>query len=218
VAVGGAKVLGDVEVEEAELAGTVSIRGKLIAARVHVRGTLDVGGEVRVAERLSIEGSGRFDAAVRAGALELDGTFQCAAPLTVDRLARWKGTLDVVGALTADRAEFDGRIAATGDLIASTLVGRLRGASHVEQVRSHSIVLTRPGLLPPLQTGKFTVVRIDATEAKLEGVEAEFVKSETIDLGPGCHIAAVEGRVLRVHASSHVGPESRTPKPHGMTR
>ena len=217
-ATGGSKVLGDVEVDVAELTGTISVRGKLTARQLTVRGSLDVGGELKVAEQATVLGSIRCDGAASAGALRVDGAGTFSAAVKVERSAEWKGTVDVTGDLSAGTVEFEGAITATGDLAAPTVVGRLRGKSHVENLKATSLTLTRPGLVPPLQTGSLTVVRIDAGDAKLAGVQAEFVKATTIDVGPGCHLAAVEGQVTRIHSSSHVGPESRSPKPHGLSR
>jgi cytoskeletal protein CcmA (bactofilin family) len=215
---GGAKVLGDVEVETSDLSGVVSIRGKIRAQRFRVVGTLDATGPVDVSGPLEIEGSARLTGPVQAGAWSLKGPGKIGGTLRVAGTASWKGRLEVAGDLTASAVDFEGGLEASGDLVAPTILGRLKGPSTVANIRATKLTLTRPGFLPPMQTGALTVVRIDATEVHLEGVQAEFVKAEHVTLGPGCHIASIEGRLLSVHPSSHVGPESRSPKPYGLTR
>jgi cytoskeletal protein CcmA (bactofilin family) len=215
---GGAKILGDVEVETSELAGIISIRGKVRAQRFHLRGTLDAHGAVDIAGPLEVEGTALLAGPVHAGSLNLKGNGKVGADLRVTGNAAWKGRLEVVGEVTAGTVDFEGSLDASGDLVAPTITGRLKGSSRVPNIRSTRLTLTRPGFLPPMQTGALTVIRIDASEAHLEGVTAEFVKAEHVTVGPGCHIAAIEGRVVSVHPSSHVGPESRSPRPYGLSR
>lgn len=215
---GGAKVLGDVEVESSNLAGLISVRGKIRAQRFHVNGTLDANGSIDVAGALELAGTARLAAPVQAGSLELKGAAKIGGPLTVQGAAHWKGSLDVAGGITAGSVDFEGAVTASGDLVAPTLTGRLKGPSRVPNLRATQLRLTRPGLFPPMQTGSLTVVRIDAQVAHLEGVTAELVKAEHITVGPGCHIASVEGQLDSVHPSSHVGPESRSHRPYGLSR
>src|SRR5579871_4898795 len=215
---GGAKVLGDVEVETAILQGIVSIRGTVRAQSFRVDGTLDTSSTVQVAGPLEVHGTAASHGSVQAGSWELNGSGKVGGELTVTAAAHWKGHLEVAGGLTAGSVEFEGTLAASGDLVAPTIVGRLKGASHVANIRASRLTLTRPGLLPPMQTGALTAVRIDGQTVHLEGVEAELVKAEHVTLGPGCHIAAVEGRLDAVHPSSHVGPESRSRRPYGLSR
>lgn len=215
---GGAKVLGDVEVEAADLQGVVAIRGRVTAARLTVQGNLDVIGTTVARDSMSIDGTMRLGGAVTSGTFRLSGTGKLSAGLKVGGAAHWKGILEVAGDVEAASVEFDGRLRAGGRLVAPTITGRLRHASKVASIQATKIQLTRPGLLPPLQNGSMEVLRIDARDASLEGVTAEFAKVEQLIVGPHCHIAQVEGRVLSVHPSSHVGPESRSPKPHGLSR
>jgi cytoskeletal protein CcmA (bactofilin family) len=215
---GGAKVLGDVEVETSQLAGLVSIKGKIRAQRFRIDGTLDSNGPVEVTGPLEVSGTALLTGPVQAGSLELKGAGKIAGPLRVAGTASWKGALEVLGDLTAGGVDFEGTVRATGDLVAPTITGRLKGASSVENIRTTTLTLTRPGLFPPMQTGVLRVVRIDARDARLEGVDAELVRAEQVTVGPGCHIAAIEGRLVSVHPSSHVGPESRSPKPYGLFR
>ncbi|MCI4329227.1 MAG: hypothetical protein L3J86_06545 [Thermoplasmata archaeon] len=215
---GGAKVLGDVEVETADLQGVIAVRGRLSAARLQVQGTLDITGATTARESIAVDGTARFGGPVSTGTFRISGTGKLSASLKVGGAAHWKGMLEVVGDVEAATVEFDGRITAAGRFAAPTITGRLRHASKVASIQATRLTLTRPGLLPPLQNGSLEVLRIDAREATLEGVTAEFAKVEQLTVGPHCHIAQVEGHVLSVHPTSHVGPESRSPKPHGLSR
>ncbi|HEY6238897.1 MAG TPA: hypothetical protein VIZ68_06925, partial [Thermoplasmata archaeon] len=94
--------------------------------------------------------------------------------------------------------------------------GRLAGTSRATTLQADRVVVRRSGFRGRHAT--FEVRTIEAKEADLEGVVAEYVRADRIALGPGCQIARIDGEVTRVHASSHVGPVSRSPAPYGLTR
>ena len=213
---GGTKVLGDVDIGTGDLGGLSSIRGRVRGGTLSAQGTLLVGGSVELEALLSVDGSATFESPVRAARIELVGTISVSGDLVATGSLRLRGSLEVSGRISAPRIELDGRIRAGGDLEAKELIGTLRGESRFPNLRADRIVLRRGGRFGP--RGSLTVTSIEATDVALEGVEAEYLRAERIDLGPGCQIARSDGTVSRVHPSSHIGPVSRSPRPYGLSR
>jgi len=213
---GASKVLGDVEVDAAELHGLISVRGGLKARNLASDGTLDVGGPVDVAETLTTAGDASFGAAARVGAAETRGSLTVASDLTAMRSVRAQGAVSVGGNVIAPRLEFDGRLEVTGAIAVTDFVGRLKGRSRATTVQADRVTVRRGGLAARHAT--LEVLTIETKDADLEGVVAEYVRADRIVVGAGCQIARVDGNVLRVHPTSHVGPVSHTPAPYGLTR
>jgi cytoskeletal protein CcmA (bactofilin family) len=212
---GAAKVLGNVEVDSAELSGLVSIRGSLIAGTVTARGTLDVGGVVRVSRSIGGDGTLTFGSSLDGPAIDLRGSASVAGAIRSAGTVRWKGALDATE-ITAVRVEYDGRASIRGAVVATEVVGRLRGESTIGAIRADRVTITRPGRL--FGGGRLEVLTIEAKEVELEGIHCQHVRAERILLGPGCQIAQVEGTIVRRHPSAHVGPASQSPPPYGLFR
>jgi cytoskeletal protein CcmA (bactofilin family) len=215
---GTGKVQGDVDVTRAQIDGSVSVKGKLVAVHVAVEGAIEVTGETRVAQTLAIHGTGRFEAALRAQDLSTQGSIEVAGTVEVPGRAQLNGHLIASGELKIGQLDFKGRIETSGSWTAASITGELEGASRVPYIRVGPIRLSRARRLFARHGSSLTVDRIDATEAYLENVDCEFLCAERVTLGPGCHIAQVEGKILRQHSSSYVGWESRSPPPHGLSR
>jgi cytoskeletal protein CcmA (bactofilin family) len=223
---GVAKVLGDVDVVQGSSAGLVSIAGRLLAGTFRARGTLEVLGPVNVREELRVDGTIHFFAAVRAGAMVSAGTLRCGGDLGVDRAFVGTGSVEMPSVHTG-AFEFTGAAAVPGDLEA---MGRVRigfrGDSRIGSIRAKRVELHGPPTspIPTLWRSVFGgsaavhVDRIEAESVALSAVDVGFVHAREIDLGPGAHVTALEGTIVRQHPTSRVGPESRTPKPHGLTR
>jgi cytoskeletal protein CcmA (bactofilin family) len=209
-------VLGDVEVDLADLRGLVSVRGSLKAQSVTAHGTLDIGGPVDVSDTLSTEGETTLRASVRAGHVESRGALTIAADLTASRSIRSHGAVRVGGNVTTPRLDFDGRLEVTGGIVVTELSGRITGTSRATTIQAERVVVRRGGLAGRRAT--LEVLTIETKEAVLEGVVAEYVRADRIVVGPGCQIARIDGAVTGVHPSSHVGPVSRSPAPYGLTR
>ena len=214
---GVSKVLGDAEADEAVLSGAVSVRGRLSADRVTIRGTLEVEGATRVARSLDVSGDARFSAAVDAGEMRVDGVAEIAGSLAVAQGLACAGHLQVGGDLTAQALRFDGRLTVRGKVAAKQVEGRLRGVSRADAILATTVAIDRRAPLFGAK-GRLEVLRIEADEVRLAGVECQFVKADRIHLGPDCHVALVEGTVIERHPSAHVGPESTSPRPYGLSR
>lgn len=225
-AAGVAKVTGPVEVDVADLHGTVSVGGTVTAIDLTLHGELDVVGAVRVAHRFSSSGESRLQGGLGAERIDGSGSLDVRGPLTATGALAFDGSvrapelnapsvgvagrLDVPGTVTVERLELE--------IGADCALGRLLAAS--VRVRRHRPMLPIPSWVPFLShpPPSLRVLRIEATEVDLEGVEVEFLRAERIRLGPGCHVAHYEGTIVHADPQAHVGPESRTPAPYGLTR
>jgi cytoskeletal protein CcmA (bactofilin family) len=223
---GTVKVLGAVDAAEVRLGGLVSLGGTLRARTLALRGTVEVGGATEITDTLRGDGIVHLHAPFRAGSADLRGTIRSGSDVRVDRDLRLVGVLEApsvhVGLL-----DFAGRMAVPGDVEATGLVRvRFTANSEVGVVRARSVVLRGPpsGVVPSLWRKVFGgsveahVERVEADSVELESVDVYFVRAPSIVLGPGAHVAALEGTVVRQHPSAYVGRESRTPPPHGLSR
>ncbi|MGA8542634.1 MAG: hypothetical protein WB947_03725 [Thermoplasmata archaeon] len=221
-----AKVLGEVDIGTGSTSGLASIAGKLTAGTFRSRGTLEVVGLAEVREELIVDGTTHFLAAVHAGALQSNGTLRCTGDLRVDRTFTGAGTLEVPS-VHAGAFDLTGTAEILGDLEGVAYVrARFRGDSRIGTVRAKRVELHGPptSLVPTLWRNVFGgsaevhIERVEADSVVLSGVDVGFVHAREIVLGPGAHVSALEGTIVRQHSTSRVGPESRTPKPHGLTR
>jgi len=213
---GAAKVLGDAEADAADLSGLVSIRGSLSGGTVTTSGTLDVGGGVRLAGALTAAGTTTIGQDVLVHELHLSGSASVSGRVEVSGRCLWKGSLEVVQGVSAERVEFEGRGTIDGAVRAKEVEGRVRGVSRFGSIVADRVRIHRPGRL--FGDNHLEVLSIQANEVELEGVHAQYVKAERIAIGPGCQIAQADGTISRQHPSSHVGPAVRSPTPYGLTR
>jgi len=223
---GIAKVQGDVDVESGSAAGFVSVGGKLTAGTFGSRGTLEVVGPTDVRDGLTLDGTVHFQGPVHAGTLGARGTLECTAEVRVDRAFTLIGTLEAPS-LRVGLLELTGTVAVPGEVEALASVrARFRGDSVIGSLRARSAVLQGPSvaLIPSLLRAVFGgsvtvhVDRVEADSVELSAVDVEFIRSPKIVLGPGAHLTAFEGTIVRQHPSSRVGPESRSRPPYGLTR
>ncbi len=218
---GVVKVDCDVEVARARLRGTVVVGGELAAGELALSGSLDVRGALTVTGRLRTDGRLEARATVRAGAAELAGVVRVAAELRSDGLLRIRGETSAP-ALRATAIDLGGRAEVPGALEATAVVARFAGDARLGTVRCRSLRLAGP-LPNPLRwvlgrEAEVYVERVEAESVYLEGARAAFVRSPEIVLGPASHLLAHEGRVVRAHRTSRVGPESWSPPPLGLRR
>lgn len=220
------KVQGDVDVDAGASTGFLSVGGKIAAATFRSRGTFEVVGPMEIRGDLTLDGTVRLQGPVHAGALQARGTLQCAAELRVDRVLSVTGAIEAPGARVG-LFELDGTAAIPGEVEAVVAArARFRGDSEIDGLRAKSVVLKGPSttLIPTLLRAVFggsaavRVNRIEAETVELSAVDVEFVRAPRIVLGPGAHVTAFEGTIVRQHASSRVGPESRSRPPYGLTR
>ena len=221
---GSVRVLGDAEAASATLAGVVSIGGALAAGRLATQGTLDVFGTTRISDSAEVDGTTRFHGAVTTRSLRGTGRVEIGGDLSASTSLEIQGILVVRGNSNIDRLEFDGTLDLRGPLLASKVVGRLRGASSAASIQAQTVSLRsarsrRPKIpfLPPRQEPMLVVARLEAKEAYLENVRAERVRVDRLTVGPGCHLTEVIGTVVARHKDAHIGPEAEVPLPYGLT-
>jgi len=218
---GISKVDHDVSVGRADLRGTVVIGGDLRAGEVDAHGRLEVRGAVAVTSRLRLRGSLAVRAGVRAAELSLAGSVEVAGTLASERTLRVEGVLRGA-ALRSPMLELRGVADVPGATEATSLDGRFTGDTHLGEVRARTVRLRGP--VPNLvrwvlgRQASVIVDRIEAESVYLEGVRVAFARAREIVLGRDAHLLAHEGRVLRAHSTSRLGPESWTPAPPGFRR
>jgi cytoskeletal protein CcmA (bactofilin family) len=218
---GRAKVLGEVDVTDAILVGGTSIGGALTADSLRSEGDLELTGTAEVARSFQTSGTLRARATLHCGEGTLRGRAHLDGALRVDRVLTVVGLLaapsvqvgglvldgvaEIPGAVTADRvqAKFRGPCQ-IGSLQARTVDLRLRPPNPIEMVLGRELAVT--------------ITRIEAESVDLEGVDVRFVRARDITLGRHAHVTELEGNIVHRHASARVGPESRSPRPHGLRR
>lgn len=218
---GIAKVAGTVDVGAADLGGTVVVGGPTTAGRLTVLGAFDAHGPVTVAGRLSSRGSLDAGTSVRAAEATLRGRVLVAGELVVD------GTLKVRGSLRAPsvrcgRLELRGTAHIPGAVVAGSVDADLLGDSVLGTVQCRQFRLRGPAPnVVRRALGKEAVVaveRVDAESARVEAARVGLVRAGEVVLGRDAHVATVEGRLVRAHPSSRVGPESWSRPPAGLSR
>ena len=223
---GMAKVQGDVDVGSGRATGLLSVAGKLSAETLRSHGSLEVVGVADVRDRCTLDGTAHFGAGLHAGALASNGTVRCDGEVRVDRELSATGVVEAPS-VRVGLFELSGSAEIPGDLVAlATVRARFRGDSRLGTVRARRVELHGPptGLLPTLLRAVFGgsatvhVDRVEADSVALSAVDVGFVHAREIELGPGAHVTTVEGTVVRKAESSRVGPESRSPRPYGLSR
>ncbi len=218
---GTVKISKDVAVGAADVHGTVSIGGTLLAREFRARGTLDVEGAVDVRGPMTVRGNAHFAAGLRAVDLELDGCGRVGGAVSVERTLTSHGILEAPS-VTAGVLSLEGAVAVPGEIRALQLTADLPHSSTLGDVHARTVRLR--GRLPNLLDKVFVrearthVDRIEADRVELEGVDVRFVRAKEILLGRESHVTEVEGTITRRHPSSSVGPEVKSPLPYGLRR
>jgi hypothetical protein len=210
------KVLGDVEVKVGTIRTSLSVGGRLTATRFSSERSLEVAGPVRVGELFRLAGTANLDAGVEAGELQARGSLRIGKDLAVREHFSMVGRLDVGGSVKATTVDFRGRVAIAGGLEARIVDGRIEGPSRIGRIKAETVGIRARNLFGARPT--LTVDRIEAATVDLEGTEVEFVRAPTIRLGRHAHVVSFEGNVVHRHTTAHVGPESHSPRPHGLSR
>lgn len=218
---GIAKVVGDVDVADGGVDGTLVVGGHLNAGRLRAFGRLEVRGPIVVRGSLRTRGTFRAGAAIRAGTADLDGSCEAAGPLEVEGELRSRGSLrgpEVrAGAIGLEGTAAVRQLTATGALTAT-----FAGDAHLGRLEARDVRLRGPA--PNLVTealgrrSTVTVERIEAATVYVRAARVGFVRAPTIVLGRFAHVVEHEGAIVRAHPSSRLGPESWTPPPPGLRR
>ena len=224
VARGFTKVEGSVEVGTGRVTGSLAVGAKLAARQLDLSGAHRIDGEVRLSEDLRARGTFRAGADVSARSAQLTGTIEIGGTLTVEELLRWKGSLEVGRDVRADTVLFQGRLAIQGTLRAQSISGEVESLSSVGEIEADWVEIRRRKprfaifLLPPPPWHELEVQRIEAKEVHLAGVRVHRLKADRIFLGPDSHVEYVEGTILQRDKNAHVGPESESSPPPGLSR
>jgi len=220
--VGGvAKVAKDVEVGSADLDGTVIVGGALRAVSVTAVGTLEARGAVEVLGPLKVEGALEAGASVRAQEARLHGRSRIVGALLVEARLEAHGTVHAPSVVCGS-LDLRGTAVLPEVTVAGVLEAVLDGDGTFGSIRAQEVRLRGPvpnlvrRILAPEPL--VTVERIEAERVSLEGVRVGFVRSPEVFLGRSAHVGTVEGRVVRAHPSSRVGPESWSRPPSGLVR
>jgi cytoskeletal protein CcmA (bactofilin family) len=223
---GSVKVLGNVDVGSVRLGGLTSVAGSLRADSVDLKGTLEVNGATEILGPLRGEGALQLRGPFHAGSVELSGSVRSPQDLRVERQLVVTGLVESPS-VHAGLLDVTGRLLVPGEVRATAAVQvRFRADSALGTVRAPRVTVRGPpsGLVPNLWRKVFGgsaavhVEHVEADSVEIESVSVEFVRALSIVLGPHAHVSALEGTVVRQHPTAHVGPESRSPPPHGLSR
>lgn len=218
---GIAKVARDVDVGAGDLGGTVIVGGSFAAGELTVHGSLETRGALQVDGRLRAHGSVDSGAGVQAREASFQGTVRATTELAVATTLEVRGT---VRAPTVRAGTFllRGSAAIPGSVVTTTFDARLFddstfGLLQASELRLHG---PAPNVVRRVlgREATVTVERVEAKTVHLEAVRARFVRAEEIVLGRAAHVATLEGRLVRAHPSSRVGPESWSRPPAGLSR
>lgn len=218
---GRTKILAEVDVAEAVLAGGSSVGGSLSADSLRSDGDLEVVGAIDVSGLLVSSGTLRARSTLHCGEGSLRGRAHVDGAIRCDRALAVHGLL-AAPSVQAGGLELDGLAEIPGLVAADRVNARFRGPGTLGNIRARSVILE---LRPANPLGRFfgtppavKVTRIEADTVELDGVDVQFVRAREISLGREAHVTEWEGHVVRRHASARLGPESRTPPPHGLSR
>jgi len=218
---GIAKVVGEVTIGSGRLVGTVIVGGGVAAGELTLIGSLESRGSVVVAGRLHVRGSLDVAGGARSGQADLEGPVQVGKELQVDGRLRVRGSLRAPDVRCA-AFELRGSAAVPGSITATSFDAHLVSDSRLGSVRCREFRLRgpAPNVVRRVLGGDplVTVERVEADTARIESARVQFVRAREIVLGRGAHVVAIEGRLVRAHPSSRLGPESWSRPPEGLRR
>jgi cytoskeletal protein CcmA (bactofilin family) len=218
---GTTKVLGAADAGSVVVRGTAVIGAGLSADACRAVGTLDVGGPIEVRSTLSVEGHFRVRGAVHAGDLEVRGSARLTGDARSDRSLTVRGSLSAPN-LRATAIDLEGAAEVPGVVEAEAVEARFDQDSHLGRIQARQVRLR--GHVPNVVDRAFfrhanvSIERIDADHVELEAVTVLFVRAPEIVVGRDASVAEVDGKIVRRHPSSHIGPESKSPRPYGLRR
>lgn len=212
---GETKVLGNAEAQDVDISGVVTIGGGLTAAAVRSDGTVEVGGRAEVAGAWTAAGNVRVGDSLTAGSIDARGPIRVGKDLTVRGSLASRVRLEVGGDLKTGSARLEGHLTATGAVDVAELDANLEAASRLGRVTGRSVRVRRGGRVG---SGlRVTIDRVEAEHVELAGVEAEFVRANAAVLGADTRVTRLECDTVRRHRTAIIGPESRTPRPRGLS-
>lgn len=215
---GWAKVAGAIELDQLSVAGDLAVAGPATIDRCESDGHVTIEGATTGTGPWSVAGEHRFGAAVSVGALTGKGRVDVRGPLSAVEAIDVDGTLDVGGEVRARAVRWRGAARIHGEVRAPEIRITVEGPSSASALRGDRVLVERRGGRLARDPPVLDVLEIEAKEATLTGVAAQYVRADRIVLGPGCRIAQVDGPVVARDPSSIVGPQRRsTNVPKGLT-
>jgi len=183
-AAGSARVQGNLEADEAKVAGACSIEGDCRSKEFRSSGSTKIAGSLRADE------------------VEASGSLQVEKDIEAKEFVA-SGRLDVGGNVRAEEFRASGSVRIQGELTAEEVDIELGGSSNITTIRAQEIDVKATGGFWRGR-GDLTSRRIEGQEVTLEATEADFVKGQEVHIGPHCRIGVVEAQELIVHESSEV--------------
>ncbi|WP_026963027.1 hypothetical protein [Alicyclobacillus herbarius] len=200
---GSGVVQGDCRCRGFKVHGETEVFGRLDAAALRVYGTLSARRDIEVKE-LHVFGTLTADGAVRGGEARVFGTLDVHGPAAVDTMnifgmltvdgdcqAEWfrcRGGVQIEGLLNAGHIRFD----LGGQGMPCSV--REIGAEHVEVRRRRDVLAALQRMFGNRGSGHLTATVIEGDVVRLEDTEADVVRGNRIELGPGCRVRRVEYR------------------------
>lgn len=223
---GFAKIPGDIEVGTATVSGSLAAGGRFVAGTAQFSGSHRIDGAVEVAGLLRSRGTLRVGGNVAARAAQLAGSVSVGGTLAVSDRLDWSGALESGQDVRGSQVFFRGRMSIQGTLSARTISGEVDTLSTVGAIEADWVDVRRKRslrdlplfLLPPPAWHELEVDRVEAAEVHLAGVRVRRLVADRIWLGPDTHVEYVEGTIVTQHKDAHVGPESESPPPPGLSR
>ncbi|MCI4366601.1 MAG: hypothetical protein L3K08_02495 [Thermoplasmata archaeon] len=215
---GRAKVTGPVELDAITVRGDLAIAGSAKVDRWDTDGHVSVEGAASGGGAWRCAGEHRFGAALTVESLDARGRLDVAGALTTTGAISVVGSIDVVGDVKGASVTWSGAAAISGEVRAGSIAITTIGPSKVGALRANSIRIAHKGGRFAANPAALEVLEIEGKEVHLAGVIAQHVKADRISVGPGCRLSQVDGTVVSRDPSSHIGPQSKTPRPYGLSR
>jgi len=178
---GSSRIKENVKASAVKVVGEAEIKGNADIKEASVMGTLEIGGQARI-EKLKIKGS-----------LEVGNSLH-------GEIAHIRGSLSVTGNVEFETFDSSGGFDIKGLLSADAIKVVLNyGENTVEEIGGGKIMIKRGAWLIPFtsiplskKAGFLTAKVIEGDEIYLENTEAEVVRGNKVQLGPGCQVGLVE--------------------------
>ena len=218
---GAGKVTGDLIAEELKISGSGKVQGRAQVTQVVTSGSASFTDAI-VAEEMRVSGSTRVDGRVEVKELKCSGTFKVARGIASEYV-KVSGVLRVGADVEADIFKASGGFHIEGLLSADRIEIHLGGRCQAKEIGGEKIEVRRGGfkqkgiildsLIKMLAGGgaaELQANQIEGDQIYLEGTTADIVRGKHIQIGPGCHIGAVEyEETLEVEPSARVDEQKK---------
>lgn len=193
---GGGTLSGDVQCRRLVINGAGHASGAVTAGAITVNGAATFGSTVQAGE-LTVNGSCDVHGSAGIGRLAVAGRCAISGGLAAHDVSI-KGDLSVGADLECRELTGEGRIRASGRLVADSIDLALHGRSTVAAAQSRRMVVRAPegitALLSAFADRAFVAESIDGEDLELVDVHAKVVRARRATLGRGCCVGLVEYR------------------------